>query len=506
MYADFDTLAQIITTNSHSIVHKEATGYDVEFYLKQRRKEIKNISSYVDFLHFLNRSITYAFTPHIRMAKESDCAYALGVKFVDTAMLRVVSQAYKAYNDSILSTMHPMEIAFKNYGLGFYYNGNYYVSGRYILMNKDYQDSLILTNFRIIRRSNQLIDIFEREVKNADAVDIRWDYRLKKYYVPLGLTLPRNERLLVEDYTTKKQIDYSGDAYPRRNISNISLSEEEMSVLHREESDRFKITCYDSLELLYIYMGAMIYDARTFANSVKEAGAGKKITNIIIDIRENGGGNDEAWRQLLSVIVSKPLFDNTVLGVRNTPSMQKVFEDLLANSGISPNSIRKEKIPYLNNEEYLLLSSGINEAGDSLAVAIPDSNSLMYDGTIYILQDERVYSSAGAFAAYAQQLPQLVTVGVPTGLIAGRGLVPAVFQLPNSKFSFLMEIFVDLTNAKTAADVFHDRPEIEIYPTIDEIIEMNNYGRFLNKRGDEFLFKHDYLFKKVLELIKQEQK
>ncbi len=63
-----------------------------------------------------------------------------------------------------------------------------------------------------------------------------------------------------------------------------------------------------------------------------------------------------------------------------------------------------------------------------------------------------------------------------------------------------MDTDVDLTDCKTAIDIFHDRPEIEIYPTMDEIIEMNNYGLYLNKRGEHFLFNHDYLFKRVLEM------
>jgi hypothetical protein len=131
---------------------------------------------------------------------------------------------------------------------------------------------------------------------------------------------------------------------------------------------------------------------------------------------------------------------------------------------------------------------------------IPDSNSLQYDRKIYILQNEFVASATGSLLAQAKPFPQFITVGIPTGNLMGVGFSPDAFQLPESKFTFFMEACVDLTDCKTAIDVFHDRPKIEIYPTLDEIIEMNNYGYFLNRRGDEFLFKHDYLFKKILEM------
>jgi hypothetical protein len=243
----------------------------------------------------------------------------------------------------------------------------------------------------------------------------------------------------------------------------------------------------------------MTSNNRDISDSVKKIGASKQIDKIILDIRDNHGGDDYTWRSLLSAIVKNPLYENALFGVRNTEIMKKIFEDRMQTNQIPSTFVKKQIIPYLNNEEFLLITSGVDDKGDTLCIILPDSNSLMYDGKIYILQDENVYSSAGALVAYAQRIPQLITIGIPTGLIAGRGVPPAIFQLPNSKFSFLMDVFVDLTDAKTAADVRHDRPEIEIYPTIDEIIEMNNYG-FRNKRSDEFLFKHDYLFKKVLEI------
>lgn len=175
--------------------------------------------------------------------------------------------------------------------------------------------------------------------------------------------------------------------------------------------------------------------------------------------------------------------------------MKNILEDY---AKYNHTNITKQKIPYLNNEEFLILVLGeATEDGDIVSF-MPDTNSLNYSGKIYVLQNKSVLSATGTLLANAQNTNQLVSVGVPTGLLAGRGISPGIFQLPESNFTFIMEACVDLTDCKTALDVFHNRPEIEISPTLDEIIEMNSYGLFLNKRGDRFLFNHDYLFRKIL--------
>jgi hypothetical protein len=498
MYEDYDTLVKIISSSTHSLVNKVSTSYDVELYLKKRRAKIENISSYMDFIIFLKRTLPFTLAPHCRMANEHDCEYAMGSKFVDTMMVRLISDAY-LYRESAFD---PYQYSFAQLGKGFYYNGNYYVFGRYTFIHRNTNDSILLSDFRILKQNQEdqkSIDIFDSQVSGSSAASVRWDYRLRKHYMANGLYIPRSNKILAEDYSTKQQFDFSPIDYSMR-ISGASLSEEEISSLPHEQSDNMKVTYYDSLRLLYIYLGSMVYDNGSFANSAKKAGIGKQIDKIILDIRDNNGGSDYTWRHLLSLIVKKPLYGNALLGVRNTEIMKKIFEDNVETNQIPASIIRREQIPYLNNEDFFIQTSGLDDKGDSLCIVPPDSSSLMYDGKIYILQNDNVYSSAGALTAYAQRIPQLITVGVPTGLVGGRGLPPAIFQLPNSKFSFLMDVFVDLTDAKTAADVRHDKPEIEIYPTIDEIIEMNNYGFFLNKRGDEFLFKHDYLFKKALEM------
>ena len=94
----------------------------------------------------------------------------------------------------------------------------------------------------------------------------------------------------------------------------------------------------------------------------------------------------------------------------------------------------KQTIPFLDNTEFLIYAYSGSDA--------PDTNSLQYDGKIYILQDKFVFSSTGTLLANAQSHSQLVSVGEPTGLILGRGFPAGVFQLPESKFTFLTQLAI----------------------------------------------------------------
>jgi hypothetical protein len=493
MYKDFDEFVQIIDSSTQYLVRKIATGYDATEKIKQKRQEIEQIGSHAEFLIFLNHCLPFTMAAHAKMAEDYHGYF--GVKYIDTQIVQPLYQAYNKYVNNLSPDFMRVGI-----GDGFYHKGNYYVYGKHRFINRNTSDTTVISDFRLLKHNEKPVSVLtDEQIKESNPHWLRWDYQLRQYYNVFGLRVPRTDRILVENYPTKNIIDLDMKDCIRR-FNSFSLPDSIQDTLSFTISDEMKIKYYDSLHLLYIYMGVMSDDGGAFANSIKEAGRGQKIDKVIIDIRNNYGGDDRAWNYVLQAIVKKPVPVKGLIGFRNTGVMRNILEDIAEQHKTSPERILKQKISFLDNAEFLiLLSGGVTEEGDTLSL-VPDSNSLQYDGNIYILQNEFVSSSAAVLVANTWDIPQFISVGIPTGLISGRGVSPAIFQLPESKFTFVMEADVDLTNAKTAFDVFHDRPEIEIYPTIDEIIEMNNYGSYLNKRGDKFLFEHDYLFKKVLEM------
>lgn len=507
MYKDFDEFVQIVDSNTQSLVRKIATGYDAADEIRQRRGEIKKINSHGKFIYFLNDCLALTMAQHAQMAE--NCRFGYGRNYIDTQIVKPLYDAYIDYLPNLPRVVNLMT--------GFYYKGGYYASMKQVFINMDTQDTTILTNFRVLKHNDEPVGKLKNNLIKDRATWYRWDYELQQYYPVYGAHyIPRTDKIVAEDYPSKKIIEL--DMKNCRRILCDALPDSVINTLPKnEESDKMKITYYDSLHLLYIYMGSMTEDDGVFADSIKKIGKGKQIDKIIWDVRGNGGGSDAAWRDVLCAIIKEPLYVKGWISFRNTEKIRRIVKDNMESnvedaikSSIKnyiensmgenplPQEFLKHKIPFLDSAEFLTMVDGI-ENGDTVKY-VPDTNSLRYEGKIYILQNKFVYSSTGTLLANAQLYPQLVTVGEPTGLIRGRGISPFIFQLPESKYTFLLDACVDLTNCETAIDVFHDRPKIEIYPTLEEMIEMNNYGNYLNKRGDEFLFKHDYLFKKVLEM------
>jgi hypothetical protein len=96
---------------------------------------------------------------------------------------------------------------------------------------------------------------------------------------------------------------------------------------------------------------------------------------------------------------------------------------------------------------------------------------------------------------------QLVSAGEPTGLLAGMGASPWVFQLKHSKFTFTLEPVLDISNVKELEDFYHDTPEIIIKQSAEDVFKrMDDIVLNRDIHSKEYLLNHDPVFKKVLEL------
>jgi hypothetical protein len=487
MYADFDEFVKIQEdVNIEIDIRKKATGYDALQEIKQFRPEIEQINSYWEFISFMEKCLVPTLGVHAALVDFTNPTTCIP-ELIDTQYIMPIANGYRTW----LSEKNKKKE--KSLGRSFYNNGNYYIYGTYRFIDAAHKDTITLSDFRILALDDVSIDSID--VKRYATVPflIRWDYRLNRYYHSWLPVSPM--KISAEDSYTKRQYTIDRSQYGGLIMNGISLSKEEEKRLSakEEKSDNQKITYYDALKLLYIYTDRMDSDNKDFVDSIKHIAFGRKINKIIFDVRGNRGGADKAWRNILSGITGDTLYENNIIGFKDCELSRKYMKAYMPSHQIEEKDIvRNQRIELLDNLPAFYLA-GI----DTIA---PDSNSLHYKEKIYILQDEDTYSAAQYLVSFARQSEQLVSVGVPTGHVAGAGMTPWAFQLTNSKFTFRVDITADLSNVKTTMDLFQDRPEIEIYPTAEEKIRMRNYGSYLNKRGDEFLFKYDYLFKKVLEL------
>lgn len=85
--------------------------------------------------------------------------------------------------------------------------------------------------------------------------------------------------------------------------------------------------------------------------------------------------------------------------------------------GIDKDSATILKVPFLKNERNYILTDNAE-----METYLPQTTGLGYKGKIYLLQDENIFSSAGAISALAYYTDQIVSIGESSGWMGGWGL------------------------------------------------------------------------------------
>ncbi|MDR2126060.1 MAG: hypothetical protein LBP63_04455 [Prevotellaceae bacterium] len=499
MYEDFDELVFILeNANPQLPVRKVVTGYSQLDSVKLFKAEIDTIQNYYQFIKLLDYVMRYMYDIHAFMATQC-CNPWTDTTGIDTKIINKIKTGYDNWIREMREKTRQTVSAYFPCNPS-YIDGDYYLYGLYTLKNKE-KDTLILKNVKIISYNNSPYNDYV--MKNSHRFingGIRWDFKRNQYYCNFSAFLINGE-LVVENE--------NGDIHAinlnlYNSIDVIQLSDTSLShnpdfkyynhLLNREN----RVLYFEKDKILYVYLKDMqdpehITEetlkefGKGTAEKVKEIGNGKEINKIIIDVRGNKGGGDAAWHNLLKTIVADSLIYDPKVAFLNTELMRQRFDVKGKDSAI----IELQTFEWLPGTEYLFNYDPF--------YFVPDSNSLRYKGKIYVFQDGDVYSAGHSITSYCRHVEQLISIGEPTGLLAGFGTAPILFQLKNSKFSFHLEPLIDLTNVNSALDIYQDIPEIVIEFPFEEKIKYLDYRKF-DMQNENCLYKYDYLFKKVLEL------
>ena len=472
MYKDFDQLVKIIEDcNVQLPVRKAVTGYDNLAEIKKLRTKVDTVSSFESYRGLIAEAVLLLKDPHTEVTER----FLTGIdklKKIDTTALKEIKELLNSpekraekirYYFSIYSPVPAVLIG-----------EDYYLYGDFLFHNNN-KDSLKIHLMKLITYNGQDFQEYVDENFQGNV----WDYEKKRYVYPY---VNLNKDAVFEGEQDGKMYKFNMKDYPFVNmgsyISNISL--EGVPKRKDRESDEY-IKYFEKDDILYIYLYTMLASDgdSLFLAKIKEIGREKKINKVVIDVRGNSGGSDLTWHNLLTAIVKDSLEYKVKFAFNDSKTMRRYY----------PDCYRKETIDWLDNQNLRII--------DIDTYLIPDTNSLNYDGKIYILSDEGTYSAGHSFVTYADHLDQLVSVGTKTGHLVGFGLVAPLFQLKNSKLGFRLPCIMDMTNCSKPIDVYHDIPEIEIYPTFQEYIYLITDHDRISK---EYLYKYDPWFRKVLEL------
>lgn len=175
----------------------------------------------------------------------------------------------------------------------------------------------------------------------------------------------------------------------------------------------------------------------TFLDSVFKDLKTKKIKNIIVDVRQNGGGNDPNDLLLYSYLTQRDFRENkSAFAIFNEiPLKQYYFEE-------EPDEIKdlekelKEENNILREGKYFL---------DPKFNPVWHSNKNTFTGKIYLLVSPFVASAGSLFASMVKSDAASVVIGQETlgGYYGHTGHTPVTYRLPNTSLLLTFSI-IDL--------------------------------------------------------------
>jgi hypothetical protein len=180
-----------------------------------------------------------------------------------------------------------------------------------------------------------------------------------------------------------------------------------------------------------------------------------RVRKIVIDVRDNRGGMDRCWQNILRHIVSDTLILERKLLVLNNKHVANLLKQHHIDTSTAPP-------PFLNEHDYQIL--------DLSTRLVPAEESIRFDGHIYIIQNEETFSAASSLASIARQEKKIISVGT-TGQESGQGLTPLIFKLKHSGLVFRLPFTLDFTGINVSDELFKQRLEIPLSESIDEYME-----------------------------------
>lgn len=448
MYADFDTLVTHIQRISpHIAVKKRVWHYDALGQIARLRRHIDTLSSELSFELLISQVLNSCQDDHTSV-----------MSYTDT--YRKHAFGYNLYL--------PIE----------YIGGNYYLAKAF---QTDHQ--VVPAGSVIIEVNGKKMDSYIQSLRSAKVMS--YDLNRKKFYS--------------EDFYYNLQTAFQPELNLVFSTPAGQTMEARLDIRRKVEfvnpihdTIRNQVTYWADKQVLYLKLYRMDNQLISlFRRKIAQFGRSKQpLKKVIVDIRDNSGGNDQVWQAVYEAILPrKTVFPLTIDGYY--PHLMS--KEYLANTEIHPNSLQPDTSPLLKKYQlYHYLNKNW--------VLTPTDSSLNFSGKIVVVGNQHIYS-AGASAMMlpnASHQDSIYSVGRSTGMFLGGGYSPVVFTLPHSKIVYRIEPAIEVTNVHQLTDLMHDSYEYLVPATLDELYRRENYRG--NTLGSEYLKNFDPFIKKALEL------
>lgn len=273
------------------------------------------------------------------------------------------------------------------------------------------------------------------------------------------------------------------------NINFLPLTEENylwyMSKI-ASLKENFTTNYYEDMEAAYLRVRS--FDGRNIENDIPKIKSflkdNREANNLIIDLRGNTGGNTMYGYAILDYLIKEDYKMFTYQCLRNS---EYILSKTKSNNF---EECSKEEVPHPG---YSIEDFETYKAREGLK---RDTNSINYEGKIYILVDSYVYSSSEHFVYLAKSFNLATIVGVTTGG-DGPGFQPIVEYLPKSSLGIRMSPSINFASDGTVNEETHTSPDVYVEKTLED------YNSFLNSGEKELIgSQYDTILNKVFEIIK----
>lgn len=319
---------------------------------------------------------------------------------------------------------------------------------------------------------------FEFGIKDSFIIEYKKPYsdKVEKAILP-SISMEESTKRYNQRYSAKVDSIINFEVQPKYSFESLSdsialLNFRVFDMAANKEDPNFKIFT-DFLDSIFLKLKKENYK------------------HLIIDIRNNPGGNDPTYEKVFTYLTDQPFRENT--------SAYIIFNKLpypkYYNWESRDNSNQKRKLKEIN--DYLQSVFSVQHGSKYFQnqkfnpIYYPDTNR--FKGNLYLLIDENVASAASHFTSLIKGYTDATIVGVETigGYYCHNGHFPVEYKLPNSKIITRFSIVYVQQDAPYKTSQPKGRgiiPDYTVYTTLED---------FLNQKDTQMNF--------VLQLIKKEK-
>lgn len=192
----------------------------------------------------------------------------------------------------------------------------------------------------------------------------------------------------------------------------------------------------------------------------------KNYNVLIIDIRGNGGGDSSYWSDnIVPMLINRQLEEKQYVAFRGGEFVEPFIKNKNQYEKLEPiSNIYNKNLKKLPSE----LKEGFKYYYENLNFYKPE-NSIGFKGKIYLLIDNKVFSSSEGFASFAKSAGFATLVGEKTGG-DGIGFDPAICALPNSGYIFKFTQEMGMVSDGSCNFEQKTEPDIEVSAKADSDI------------------------------------